>query len=274
MPAKDNYGSATPTSAAEVVTPTEENADERTALLSRTALSQTSLRTAATTMTKVSKTGSGSRLKPNYFISWRLRDPQLLEQLLLHQNRIKSLQPKLKSLLVKPTKFHITFGVFTVYTDEEREKAREAFQLCRDKVSALLKEPLTVNFKGVKSISNRVLYASVDDEDHEGVDLLTKISTILRNTMTENGVPCLDNRAFLPHITLAKHRDSKLLKQAPITEQMCDTNIELGTDTLSELELSSMKTVDEVGYYGCLEKIVIASNESSGVCCGGCCTIC
>ena len=152
-----------------------------------------------------SQSQSQSHLRPNYFISLRITNPDILAKLDEIQAAMIQSDERNKHILVPKGTFHITLSLLCIYSEQQLTTAIEAFQQLEGKIKAILStsegtdssspsssSPVSFPLVGLSTFSDRVLYADLPDST--GRTKLTRIAELLSETFEEAGVGCEQNK--------------------------------------------------------------------------------
>uniref|UniRef100_A0A5S6QPN8 AKAP7_NLS domain-containing protein n=1 Tax=Trichuris muris TaxID=70415 RepID=A0A5S6QPN8_TRIMR len=206
------------------------------------------------------------RLQPNYFIAFRIKNQTILERLEAVQDCITKKNQLPKTSLVSLKKAHITLAVLRLDEVHCLHDARNALH-------AAVKEmtegeiSLSLDFRGLGTFSDRVLYARVVKND--SFARLLWIRECLVKSFRDVGIS-LTEENFSPHLTVAKlsyvsKKEAKKRLKIKL-EDFSDINeMHFGTETVESIQLLKMKSSEDDGFYLCAEEIPLRSFSSDSV---------
>uniref|UniRef100_A0A914X909 A-kinase anchor protein 7-like phosphoesterase domain-containing protein n=1 Tax=Plectus sambesii TaxID=2011161 RepID=A0A914X909_9BILA len=201
-----------------------------------------------------------SKRHPNYFVALPISGEVMRSKLEDVQKHLVKCQPSLKRTLVDIRTLHLTLMVFYLDEDLCLHDARRALQAS---VEAIKSEcdfsSLTVQFEGLDSFRDQVLFAK-PKENEEQERNLAKVAEIVIRCFKEHGIASSDNRPFNAHMTIAKlsnapelRRVVKKFKSDDYYQYAAD---DFGIEDIKVVQLCSMlKPKQENGYYHVAEQL-------------------
>jgi len=198
-------------------------------------------------------------VRPNFFLSMRVKNLDVLGKIHAVQNHIISQQKNLAAAAVEVIKSHITLIVFHLET-ENLQQAEELLQASRPFVESVLKNsPLLLSFRGISDFGKKVVFANVNDDDH-----LHKLQTIqgyFHETFSAHGIECQPT-TFNPHLTImklsrCKKRGAKKIKSIPKSLYLEYEDTDFGTEDVGAIQLLKMTEGDNKGFYKCFGEVQI-----------------
>eukprot|EP01083_Nonionella_stella_P230109 813797_1 len=199
----------------------------------------------------------------NYFMAWRIRNPELCASLGDVQSTISDALPPMRRLLIDPSTFHITLTLLCLETPEQVEAAKLAVHGMRPEFMDIVPETDSVRLyvKDLGHFNNKVLFAKVDDSEGKIPDVLAQLFRMSSKSFEKAGL-YTDRDPFKPHITLLKmSRLSKLKKSErqelknndfpgiPPSTYARHKDQDFGREAVNCIELCAMKRCKADGYY-------------------------
>jgi 2'-5' RNA ligase len=200
--------------------------------------------------------------RPNFFLSVRITNPDILNTVDKVQEGICSHFAKLQKCTINPRKLHITLFVMYLEDPEQLRLARAALE---DSV-AILEEYFPAGcpefkFKNLNAFGTRVLYMEM--EPGEQKQRLCQFVAALKKLFQARGLLREDEREeFTPHATIMKTSQVQgrmAIKQRDYREYLTQ---DFGADTFSCVELNSMQGVAEDGFYPTWARVYFAPDSS------------
>ncbi|BES97242.1 activating signal cointegrator 1 complex subunit [Nesidiocoris tenuis] len=174
-----------------------------------------------------------------------------------------------ESLFQNPAKLHLTLGVMTLSSDEEKKQAVETLSFCKEHVisSVLPDGKLNVRMQGISIFNDNprkasVLYSHVSNPNDE--QMVQRLADGVRRCFMEKGL-LSEFEKFTLHVTLMnsyfRSRQMRKMNQtgartfnaSDIIKKFAE--YDFGIDEISTVELSSFGNYGEDGYYLPLSKI-------------------
>ncbi|KAI8326123.1 hypothetical protein GQ54DRAFT_139132 [Martensiomyces pterosporus] len=127
---------------------------------------------AASNVRRVSKSllRSVKKMQPNYFLSVRLDNTALQEQISKFYSHVHDNHPEWRRYVVKPAQSHLTLGVMHLGSPPAVNGARGVLESSSDLVTKYLPQTPTIGFKGIGVFgSNRIVYMAAQDIPSEFV---------------------------------------------------------------------------------------------------------
>ncbi|CAG0921011.1 unnamed protein product [Notodromas monacha] len=135
----------------------------------------------------------------NYFIGFRVDNPQLVENLRRVQEAVVENAPQLQRAMISPATFHITLAVLKLATEDDVKTATEALSGC-DLTTDI---PLEVPFASLGHFDNEVLFAKPAPGD--SLDQIYVLRRKLVNIYSAyDEFEVVDRKEYHPHLTLFK----------------------------------------------------------------------
>lgn len=216
-------------------------------------------------------------VRPNYFVGIQISNPTIHRGLLRVQEDLVVWDEAMFRTLVDVATSHITLLVAHLDGDETLAIAsaalEESAKRLGDGISAW---PLQLTFSGVKSFSNQVVFACVEEDDQH--ERLLDMAECVRRVFEERGVCMPDTRDLHPHLTIAKLSKAPRSKGKPGPKKIdpaCYSHhqdLHFGTQTVAGLQLLSMNKVkDESRYYHSDKEVLFDVNFDEDKDHSGCC---
>ena len=228
------------------------------------------------------------KIKPNFFISWRVSSPEIRSGVKSVQKAIIDHTKGLKGAEIRLGTLHITLMVMRLEGDEQINQAKAALENCRSGICSILEKEsgermakceedtgrqgnvsetasvvssdklsapkVELTFSGLGTFpGNKVLFAKLASE-HETL-LLKSVANVVRESFASKGIFSTDKRAFQPHLTVMKtYRESRpnfrgRVMKIPKESYPDFHDQEFGKESLTELLLCSMTHPWENGFY-------------------------
>uniref|UniRef100_A0A131YJX3 A-kinase anchor protein 7 n=1 Tax=Rhipicephalus appendiculatus TaxID=34631 RepID=A0A131YJX3_RHIAP len=194
--------------------------------------------------------------RPNYFVAIQVDDVNVHKAAKKVQDHMRSLEPNIERALISIPTLHITLLVLRVNDEDDslqraKDSLSRAHQAVKDGLEAT---PLTLQFEGLDHFRKEVLYVKAIGED--SVSRLEAIAQICREEFEKSNLDLSGNKAFAPHLTLAKlskqSRRKNGIKKIQEEWYAAFKDESFGTQKVNSLQLLSMlKPKDERGYYYC-----------------------
>jgi len=204
--------------------------------------------------------------RPNYFLGVQVDNPQIAKTIQEMQEGIVKAKPLLKKAMIPLPTLHITLLVMHLATEDEVEKASAALETVVNEVNKELGDkPLLLDFYGLSTFNNQVLYVGIKNED--GVKRLEMISDILTKSM-QTVTEINEEKGFQPHLTILKLSKAPVLRKKGLSKLKWpwyseQAKIDVGSQEVKSIQLlSMMKPKDEKGYYYCAKDVKIKLSGS------------
>ena len=208
--------------------------------------------------TKPSKKNKQKSIRPNYFLSVRIKNDQLKDRAQHTIDLITLLGDTYVSRCTIPTRdLHLTLFVFPLSSDEAVLKAKELLQSCRTKINNIIgRAGINLTFANVNTFRNDVVFVEVvEDEEYKKFFELAKLlyGEFANADLLPQKMP---HFKLKPHVTLlktSKLRFKKGEKRRRIRLRVPNVlrHKYFGTCKLDQIELSAMQVKDKDGYYAC-----------------------
>lgn len=211
-----------------------------------------------------------SRPRFTHFLSISFATEEIKEKFLKFKNEVLNDQdlPDIDELLFqKPEKLHLTLLMLALHDDQEKLKARECLQNCRDVIG----DDLQVKLAGIESMNNNssavnVLYARADSERLQDI-----VNEFAKRFTNEDLVEKADDVKL--HVTLMntnfkeratrKRKRRKGFNASLLLEKYQDYYF--GALNVNEIHLSQLNGKAENGYY-LAESVLKLKEEEEGEC--------
>jgi len=148
---------------------------------------------------------------PDHFLALRLSlDPSVISTITSIQNAIAQHSPHLKDAFIDPITAHVTLGVLRLPDAATKEAARAALLVAA--TAATFTTPCYVTLQGINHLRNQVVFLNLAEaEDAEGRaegcggrEQVIQLAAAVRQHFGEQGLLLQADRAFVPHVTVAK----------------------------------------------------------------------
>uniref|UniRef100_A0A7E4W6X1 Methionine synthase reductase n=1 Tax=Panagrellus redivivus TaxID=6233 RepID=A0A7E4W6X1_PANRE len=193
---------------------------------------------------------------PNFFLTFRVRNQDIVTAVDSLYAALLETNVEFESKLVPSRALHVTLGVGRFENDDELKTARQALTDAITAFTATHTKPLEATFHGISNFQKRVLFGSVHPDSDPGLQLLYQC---ISKSFSDNSLALLDgNRAFHPHLTLAKLQIPRDMKMAKDLFQHRNADHIFGTEIIDEIMLCKMhmdKNKDE--FYQVLHTITL-----------------
>ncbi|KAF5400855.1 Leukocyte receptor cluster member 9 [Paragonimus heterotremus] len=189
-----------------------------------------------------------NKLRPNFFICFRVDSPEIIQQVEVVQKHICSSQTMYERCCIPPVALHVTLRTLRLHDASHVSECVHALNQAKDELEGLLpNEPLLVS--GLKNFHNRVVYAAVQPNEQLSA-FVDHLDLVLRAA----GLSPSDGRDFVPHITLVKLRRpvARQLQTKRIDPSLYEDFVDcsFGSQLVNTIYLCSMeKTRDPDGFY-------------------------
>lgn len=207
---------------------------------------------------KSQKSMKSLRVRPNYFLGFQVYNPVIHQKVRNFQQELIKNKPDLYPTLIKVPTLHITLAVTHLANENEVDVVRKSLQdWGSENIESFVKNPITLNFKGINTFSGRVAYLNL--EQCENYDRVCDLANDMKNILQNNGFPeDTKDGKYTPHLTILKVRKDtpkgftkKDYKKEFELLKKCDDHF--GSQLVSHVQLLSMTDPkDEKGYYKCL----------------------
>ncbi|GAM20349.1 hypothetical protein SAMD00019534_035240, partial [Acytostelium subglobosum LB1] len=184
--------------------------------------------------------------RPNYFFGLKITNQLINAQLKDVQDRLSVRVPGIKRSLTSSDKFHLTVFVMTL-----KDPATELpiVKSLMSQAKTLMNEaynntPSKVTVSGIRSFSDRVLFAGLKQDD-DNVSL-GKFAASLTKLFQDNKIDLEDR--WSPHITLAKGRGGPEFTAA-INDCAPYANTEYGVQMFASMDLMRIGSTDPITRY-------------------------
>ncbi|XP_019614965.1 PREDICTED: uncharacterized protein LOC109462795 [Branchiostoma belcheri] len=195
--------------------------------------------------------------KPNYFVAVRITDPDILRVARDFQKCIFERSPVLDAALAPVEKLHVTLCVLRIDDQTQLDAARRVLRDLKRESARLLPPSLVLNFRGVETFHNRVVYAAPEDNANFRA-LAGRVTSLLGDA----GLNMAGNRdEYIPHLTLLKLSKSMCKEMAScgaLSAEGVDPTLydrfvdrQFGAQAVDELHLCSMGSTRHDGFYQC-----------------------
>ncbi|EDV25697.1 uncharacterized protein TRIADDRAFT_56071 [Trichoplax adhaerens] len=209
------------------------------------------------------KRKKAKREQPNYFISLRLYNRNIRQELSKIQGEMIAQDERLKFAAVSPAKIHITLFVMALNTDEEITKAEVALKSVEMELQEYVsqrEQSSSISIESISHFNQGVVFAQVKDD--VGFDMLKTIRAKVHKLFLEKNLANCDSKPFKPHVTIFKlSKNPKKLKKLGIAKLDPKTyeswkDHHFGIEKMRGLQLCSMLLPPENdGFYRCISTI-------------------
>ncbi|KAF8563351.1 hypothetical protein P879_08934 [Paragonimus westermani] len=189
-----------------------------------------------------------NKLRPNFFICFRVDSPEIIQQVEVVQKHICSSQTIYERCCIPAVALHVTLRTLRLHDASHVSECVRALTQAKDELEGLFpSEPLSV--RGVGNFHNRVVYAVVQPNKQLSA-FVDHLDLVLRAA----GLSPSDGRDFVPHITLVKLRRpvARQLQVKRIDPSLYEDFVDcsFGSQPVDSIYLCSMeKTRDPSGFY-------------------------
>ena len=210
-----------------------------------------------------------SKPRVNYFLSIRINNEQIKSQAQEAIDSIVAACPEAKRCVVPVRDLHLTLFVFYLGSAEDVMRAKELLETTAGEVQEIIgaSKGLTLNFANVGSFRKDVLY--IDVERNEPYGRFIAVARMLYEKFLKAGFVAPDSQAGMkeqgdalplldlnPHATLFKTSKARFKRGEKRTKikLLAPEDVKkwtFGECSFDRIELSSMQTKDDEGYYAC-----------------------
>ncbi|XP_037271458.2 uncharacterized protein LOC119163545 [Rhipicephalus microplus] len=194
--------------------------------------------------------------RPNYFVAIQVDDVNVHKAAKKVQDHMRTQEPNIAGVLVGIPTLHITLLVLRVNDgDDSLQRAKDSLSRSHQAVKdGLEAAPLILQFQGLDHFQKEVLYVKAIGED--SVSRLKAIAQVCREEFEKANLDLSGNKAFAPHLTLAKlskqSRRKSGIKKIQEEWYAAFKDETFGTQKVNSLQLLSMSKPKEAkGYYYC-----------------------
>ncbi|WAR25750.1 hypothetical protein MAR_011454 [Mya arenaria] len=183
----------------------------------------------------------------NYFITMRIQDAALLDELETTKDWIETRYPQYQGYLMPRNRLHLTFEVLRLESESDEIKCAQAFECVKDKLTLLMRNSGDLLFEGLTHFPNfnKVIFAEVMYPSS-----LNQLIKAIRDVLWEAGIK-IESKRFVAHLSLYRvsktEYHSKDWPRAPL--QLCKYDgVIFGSqkvDNLHVCEMGSCATDDE-----------------------------
>lgn len=188
------------------------------------------------------------KLRPNYFICFRVTDPTILDAVDEVQDHIMDIEPILGECCIPLGSLHVTLCTVGLDTPDQLVNCMTVLEKLKSDLQLVLPK-YALKFHGVSNFYNRVVYAKIQYED-DFIDFCNE----LKFGLLESGIEIRDGYEFVPHMTLMKTTRpvSRIRKSKNIRQNLYEKFVEksFGEQKLESINLCSMSSERrEDGFY-------------------------
>jgi 2'-5' RNA ligase len=215
--------------------------------------------------------------RPDHFLALRLsHDPTVISTITTIQNAIAKHSPHLQPSFIDPISAHLTLGVLHLPDDATKEAAQAALLDAATAVAAVLDTPCCVSLCGIGNFRSQVIFLDLADGNGGsgsggntgGREAALQLAATVRTHFQEQGLLLQANRAFVPHVTIAKiskmqpwtnnYKSRRKKTQAEVEAEQLTiptesysalSSISSGAVRLSEIQLCAMEGRQPGEYY-------------------------
>ncbi|XP_015208903.2 A-kinase anchor protein 7-like isoform X1 [Lepisosteus oculatus] len=194
--------------------------------------------------------------RPNYFVSIPITDKQVLSKIEEMQKAMISKEKRLHKALIPLEKMHLTVIVANLKNEEMIQRAADALKQCKNQLDMILLGRLPqMTFHGIDQFNNKVVYIKMTEEEHP---VLCQMAETVKTTFEEMGVDITGSKEFKPHLTVLKLSKAPALRHRRIRTILYEEyeDVMFGAQTLTRIDLCSMRKKQTSGHYHCESSIL------------------
>ncbi|XP_061194273.1 uncharacterized protein LOC133202461 [Saccostrea echinata] len=140
-----------------------------------------------------------NKLRPNYFLAFRVTDPDIVHTTEGIQDVIMDHEPRFESCCIPLHCLHVTLCTLGLDTPEQVAHCVEVLNKLKPELAYMAPKDTPLVFKGMDQFFNRVVYAKVKCSK-EMYTFVDHLKLCLKN----EGIEIRDNHDFVPHMTIVK----------------------------------------------------------------------
>ncbi|KAG8223384.1 hypothetical protein J437_LFUL002629 [Ladona fulva] len=212
--------------------------------------------------------------RPNFFVAVQISNPEIHREISVLQKFITTKKPLFKSTLIKLITLHITLCTLHLPKNGDIRRAKSALRTLETNMKEnLIKDPISLKFKGIGSFKNEVVFAKI--ETGEPLTRFKDLHINLVEALEDEGLIVKDK--FEPHLTIMKMSKDRFLRKKKIFKIPKDlyeehNEMHFGDQIVKGVQLLKMGYRSPDEYYQCYHHFDLGlhndETEDHQHCCG------